>query len=81
MKRVIFTLIIMSLFAGMIMFAAPGKAQAQTYQRRVIRNGRVHWVRTAKPSFIAGIETEPIWLSEQGLVPWWAALSAAGRER
>jgi len=51
MKRVVFTLIIMSLFAGMIMFAWPGKAQAQTYQRRVIRNGRVHWVRTAKPSF------------------------------
>jgi len=41
----------MSLFAGMIMFAWPGKAQAQTYQRRVIRNGRVHWVHTAKPSF------------------------------
>src|SRR5262245_18241346 len=26
-------------------------AEAQTYYRRVVRNGRVTWVRTAKPSY------------------------------
>jgi hypothetical protein len=41
----------MSLFAGVLIFATPESAQAQTYQRRVVRNGRVHWVRTRKPSF------------------------------
>jgi Ni/Co efflux regulator RcnB len=51
MKRFIFVLIMMSLFAGMLIFASPESVQAQTYQRRVVRNGRVHWVRTRKPSF------------------------------
>lgn len=51
MKKGIFLFIIMTLFAGMLIFSVPQSAQAQTYYRRVVRNGRVTWVRTAKPSY------------------------------
>jgi len=52
MKRFIFALIMMSLFAGTLIIAMPENIQAQKrYQRRVVRNGHVYWVNTKKPSF------------------------------
>ncbi len=47
----------MTLITGLFMFAAPASsdslsAQAQSYYtRRVVRNGRVRYVRVAKPSY------------------------------
>ena len=53
MKKAIIIMIIMTLFAGGVVFvASPTTADAQTYLRRVRgRDGRIHWVRTAKPSY------------------------------
>jgi hypothetical protein len=51
MKRYIATFVIMTLLAGMLIFAVPGTASAQTYYRKTYRNGRVVWVRTRKPSY------------------------------
>lgn len=46
---------IVSLFAGMLIFASPSTVQAsvqeKTYLRKVVRNGRVRYIRVAKPSF------------------------------
>lgn len=44
----------MTLFAGMLVFSAPQQtaaAQQKIYYRKTYRNGRVVWVRTAKPSY------------------------------
>lgn len=41
----------MVLFAGMLVFSAPASVEAQIYYRKVVRNGRVRYVRTAKPSY------------------------------
>ncbi len=42
----------MSLFAGMIVLSAPESVSAQSYyMRRVVRNGRVRYVRVRKPSY------------------------------
>lgn len=55
MKKFIFSFFIMSLFAGMLVFAAPSSVQAQaqqkTYLRKVVRNGKVRYIRVKKPSF------------------------------
>jgi len=59
MKRYIVSFVIMTLIAGIALFAAPATTsslavQAQTrsyYVRRVVRNGRVRYVRVAKPSY------------------------------
>ena len=53
MKKFIFSFFIMSLFAGMLIFTAPVSVQAQekTYLRKVVRNGKVRYIRVAKPSF------------------------------
>jgi len=53
MKKLTVLLMMMALVAGVIFVAAPSEAQAQkhTYYRKVVRNGRVHWVRTSKPSY------------------------------
>lgn len=48
----------MTLIAGLFIFAAPAttetlsvQAQRSYYVRRVVRNGRVRWVRVRKPSY------------------------------
>jgi hypothetical protein len=47
MRKSIILFVITTLLTTMLVFSA----QAQTYYRRVVRNGRVTWVRTAKPSY------------------------------
>jgi hypothetical protein len=47
MKRSIILFVITTLLMGLLVFSA----EAQTYYRRVVRNGRVTWVRTRKPSY------------------------------
>ena len=54
MKKSITTLMMLFVFAGGIVILTPTTAEAQRkqYARRVVdRNGRVRYVRTAKPSF------------------------------
>src|SRR3982751_4030031 len=51
MKKSVITFLIMFVLAGMFVFSAPQSVGAQTYYRKVYRNGRVVWVRTAKPSY------------------------------
>ena len=58
MKKYIVSLFMMSLVASLFMFAAPAtskslavQAQQSYYMRRVVRNGRVRYVRVAKPSY------------------------------
>jgi outer membrane lipoprotein SlyB len=52
MKKSIILFVVMTLFAGMFIFAAaPASVEAQTYYRKVYRNGRARWVRTKKPSY------------------------------
>jgi outer membrane lipoprotein SlyB len=51
MKKVIFGFVIFTLLTGLLIFASPEPVSAQTYYRRVVRNGRVTWVRTRKPSY------------------------------
>lgn len=41
----------MALFASMLVFSSAEPASAQTYLRRVVRNGRVTYVRVRKPSY------------------------------
>jgi hypothetical protein len=52
-KKFITTLMMMFVFAGGLALLMPVSAEAQKmYARRVVdRNGRVRYVRTAKPSF------------------------------
>lgn len=59
MRKFIISFVMIGLVAGLFVFAAPATtnnlsvaAQSQSYyMRRVVRNGRVRYVRTAKPSF------------------------------
>lgn len=51
MKKLIFTFVIMTLLAGMLIFSSPEPAYGQRYYRKAYRNGRVVWVPTRKPSF------------------------------
>ena len=51
MKKTLVLFFMSALLFTMLIFAAPQSADAQTYLRRVVRNGRVTWVRTAKPSY------------------------------
>ena len=59
MRKSIVSFVIMTLIAGLFVFAAPSttknlQVQAQErsyYVRRVVRNGRVRYVRVAKPSY------------------------------
>jgi uncharacterized protein YcfJ len=51
MKKSIVLFIMSALLATMLIFAVPQSAQAQIYYRKVIRNGRVTYVRTRKPSY------------------------------
>jgi len=52
MRKFIISFVIMTLFAGLFIFAAPESVQAQSYYtKRVVRNGRVRYVRVRKPSY------------------------------
>lgn len=51
MRKSVITFFIMALFASMLVFSTPEPASAQTYLRRVVRNGRVTYVRVRKPSY------------------------------
>jgi hypothetical protein len=52
MKKFVFTFVMMALFVTSLILSAPQGTDAQTYLRKVVRNGRVHWVRTRKkPSY------------------------------
>lgn len=59
MRNSIVTFVIITLITGLFIFAAPAttenlQVQAQTrsyYVRRVVRNGRVRYVRVPKPSY------------------------------
>ena len=52
MRKAIILLIMMTLFAGTVVFVTPSTASAQTYLQRVRgRDGRIHWVRVRKPSY------------------------------
>jgi len=50
-KRYVLSFVIMALFGGMLIFATPESTAAQTYMQRVVRNGRVRYVRVKKPNF------------------------------
>jgi hypothetical protein len=47
MKKSFILFVITTLLLGLLVFSA----DAQTYYRKVVRNGRVTWVRTRKPSY------------------------------
>ena len=58
MKKSIISFVIMTLVTGLFIFAAPAtteslevQAQRSYYVRRVVRNGRVRYVRVRKPSY------------------------------
>jgi prolipoprotein diacylglyceryltransferase len=51
MRKSVITFFILTLIAGLLIFSAPQPTPAQTYLRRVVRNGRVHYVRVKKPSY------------------------------
>lgn len=52
MKKFVFLFLIMTFFAGMVIVSTPQDASAQSYYtRRVVRNGRVRYIRVAKPSY------------------------------
>ena len=51
MKKGFITFVIMTLLAGVMIFATAEPTDAQTYYRKTYRNGRVVWVRTRKPSY------------------------------
>jgi outer membrane lipoprotein SlyB len=51
MKKIIYAFVMFSFLIGMVVFAAPEPVSAQTYMRRVVRNGRVTYVRVRKPSY------------------------------
>lgn len=52
MKNLILLIVMVSLFAGMVLIASPETVQAQSYYtKRVVRNGRVRYVRVRKPSY------------------------------
>lgn len=52
MKKSIILFVITTLLTGLLVFSAPSTAVAQSYYlRKVVRNGRVHYVRVRKPSY------------------------------
>ena len=51
MRKFFITFVMLSFITGMFLFAVPETADAQTYLRRVVRNGRVQYVRVRKPSY------------------------------
>jgi hypothetical protein len=52
MKKLIFVLVMLSMFSGIMFFASTEPVQAQTYVQRVrTRNGRTRYVRVRKPSY------------------------------
>lgn len=51
MKRSFIAILMMVVFAGGLVFTSPTEAVAQTYLRKVVRNGRVTYVRVRKPSY------------------------------
>jgi hypothetical protein len=52
MKKTILLILVMALFSGMIILSAPITTEAQAYYlKRVVRNGRVRYVRVKKPSY------------------------------
>lgn len=52
MRKLIIAILTMSAFAFTMMLFMPGEASAQKrYVQKVYRNGRVHYVRVAKPSY------------------------------
>ena len=53
MKKSMILFAIMALLSGVLFFGAPQTtvAQRSVYYQRVVRNGRVRWVRVRKPSF------------------------------
>ena len=52
MKKSLILFLVMALFGGMLIFAAPITTEAQAYYRkRVTRNGRTRYIRVKKPSY------------------------------
>jgi len=52
MRKLIVALMMFTLVTGLLVFAAPVEVQAQDYyMKRVVRNGRVRYVRVPKPSY------------------------------
>ena len=52
MRKLIIALMMFTLVSGLMVFAAPAEVQAQDYYvKRVVRNGRVRYVRVPKPSY------------------------------
>lgn len=52
MKKSIILFVISTLLTGMLIFASSTTSFGQsTYYRKTVRNGRVTWVRTRKPSY------------------------------
>jgi hypothetical protein len=51
MKKSFVLFIMSTLLATMLIFATPTSTEAQIYYRKVVRNGRVTYVRTRKPSY------------------------------
>jgi outer membrane lipoprotein SlyB len=52
MKKYLFAFFMMAFFAGMFIVATPTETSAQSYYtKRVVRNGRVRYVRVRKPSY------------------------------
>lgn len=52
MKKILLTILALSLFAGVYLTVMPETVSAQkVYTQRVVRNGRVTYVRVRKPSF------------------------------
>ena len=52
MRKLIIALMMFTLVTGLLVFAAPAEVQAQDYYvKRVVRNGRVKYVRVRKPSY------------------------------
>lgn len=51
-RKLLFALLMMSFFVGVVFVAGSVSAEAQSYYvRKVVRNGRVRYVRVKKPSF------------------------------
>jgi hypothetical protein len=52
MKKLFLLFIMMTLFTGGVILSAPQSVEAQSYYlRKVVRNGRVRYVRVRKPSY------------------------------
>jgi len=51
MKKSIIVFVITTFLTGLLLFSAQSASAQSVYYRRVVRNGRVSWVRTRKPSY------------------------------